>query len=60
MFVDVYGDASRIDVAWFTSNFLHRCRLLFWLSAEHLVEGKHATGKNCSGHAVLTTNALEV
>jgi hypothetical protein len=34
--------------------------LFFWLSAEHLVEGKHATGKNCSGHAMLTTHALEV
>jgi hypothetical protein len=60
MFVDVYGDSSRINIAWLTRNFLHCRWLLFWLSPKHLVEGKHATSKNCPGHAVLTTHSLKV
>jgi hypothetical protein len=60
MFVDAYGDASRIDIAWLTSNFLNCRWLFFWLSPKYLVEGKHATSKNCPGHSVLTTHSLKI
>jgi hypothetical protein len=60
MFVDAYGDASRIDIAWLASNFLNCRWLLFRLSPKYLVEGKHATSKNCPGHSVLTTHSLKI